>query len=190
MPAAVCCAMCGIPLPEPPLTWEYKGRVFPLCRLCEGLPIAERTVALRPALRKLDWAEEQAAAAARAAAEPRYRTDIAEDQLEEILLHAFLDLIQERKLAGKAGLTATMESIAAWLSERTTLRVKAAHVQDFTLGLRDGGLLAVGGGGIGRPNFYDTRETEMGLEQFWDQFEAFLLVYRLPGRRSLLELAD
>lgn len=188
MSATPACAMCRIPLTGARLAWEYKGRTFALCPLCAELPLAERMAALRPALRELDRAEERAQAAARAAGGPRYRTDIPEERLEEILLHAFLDLIQERKLAGKAGLAATMPNIAAWLSERTGLQVRAAHVKALTLALRDGGLIAVGGGGIGRPNFYDTRESEMGLDPFWDQVEAFLAVYRLPGRRALLEL--
>lgn len=182
------CDMCRIPLAGGATAWEYRARRFSLCPLCAALPMADRLAALRPALRELDRAAEAAAAADRAAAGPRYRTDIPEERLEEILLHAFLDLVQERKLAGKQGLAATMENIAVWLTERTGLAVRGAHVQALTLAMRDGGLLSVGGGGIGRPNFYDTREEEMGLDQFWDQVEAFLAVYRLPGRRSLLEI--
>lgn len=117
-----------------------------------------------------------------------YRTDIPEDHLESLLLHAFLDLIQERKAAGKRELVATMETIATWLSDRTTLRVRPQHVQYLTLALRDGLLISVGGGGIGRPNSYDTTEAQMGLDSFWDQVDAFLMVWRMPNRKTLLEL--
>lgn len=120
--------------------------------------------------------------------EPRYRTDIPEEQLESILLHAFIDLIQERKARGKRELAATHETIATWLSERTTLRVTKQHVQYLTLALRDGLMIDVGGGGIGRPNTYDTREQEMGLDAFWDQVDAFLVVWKMPNRKSLLEM--
>lgn len=120
--------------------------------------------------------------------EPRYRTDIKEDQIESILLHAFLDLINERKARGKRELVATHDTIAQWLSDRTTLRVTRQHVQYLTLALRDGLIIDVGGGGIGRPNTYDTREQEMGLDAFWDQVDAFLMVWKMPNRRSLLEI--
>lgn len=120
--------------------------------------------------------------------EPRYRTDIPEEQLESILLHAFIDLIEERKARGKRELAATMETIATWLSERTTLRVTPRHVQYLTLALRDGLIIDVGGGGIGRPNTYDTREAEMGIDAFWDQVDAFLMVWRMPNRMTLLEI--
>lgn len=122
--------------------------------------------------------------------EVRYRTDIREDQLESILLHAFIDLIQERKARGRQGLTATMETIATWLSDRTTLPVKPQHVQYLTLALRDGNIIDVGGGGIGRPNFYDLRDAEMGIDAFWDQVDAFLMVWRMPNRKKLLEIEN
>lgn len=120
--------------------------------------------------------------------EPGYRTDITEDQIESILLHAFIDLIQERKARGRRELAATHETIAQWLADRTTLRVTKQHVQYLTLALRDGLIIDVGGGGIGRPNTYDTREQEMGLEAFWDQVDAFLMVWRMPNRKTLLEI--
>ncbi|MFZ5814231.1 MAG: hypothetical protein ACOY93_02855 [Bacillota bacterium] len=120
--------------------------------------------------------------------EPRYRTDIQEDQLESILLHSFIDLIQERKARGRTELAATHETIAQWLSDRTTLRVTKQHVQYLTLALRDGLIINVGGGGIGRPNTYDTREQEMGLDAFWDQVDAFLMVWKMPNRKTLLEI--
>ena len=44
----------------------------------------------------------------------------------------------------------------------------------------------MGGGGIGYPNTYDTREREMGESAFWDQVDAFLLVWKHPSRRSIV----
>ena len=73
------------------------------------------------------------------------------DDLEALLLHAFIDLIQERKAAGRRELVATHETIARWLSDRTGLAVTPRHVQYLTLALRDGQIIDVGGGGIGRP---------------------------------------
>lgn len=119
-------------------------------------------------------------------AEPRNQAEIQEEQLESILLHAFIDLIQERKAAGKRELAATHETIAIWLTDRTQLKVTKQHVQYLTLALRDGLIIDVGGGGIGRPNTYDTREKAMGLDAFWDQVDAFLMVWRMPNRTSLL----
>lgn len=109
------------------------------------------------------------------------------EELESLLVHAFLDLIAERKAAGRTELVATMATIATWLSDRTRLPVTATHVQALTLALRDGLILKVGGFGIGRPNSYDTTESDMGLDRFWDQVDAFLTVWRLPGRKSLLQ---
>lgn len=114
-------------------------------------------------------------------------SQIREDQLEALLVHAFIDLIQERKLRGRQGLTATMETIATWLTDRTALPITPQHVQALTLALRDAHIIDVGGGGIGRPNFYDTREEAMGIDAFWDQIEAFLMVWRLPNRKKLLD---
>ncbi len=79
-----------------------------------------------------------------------------------------------------------METIATWLSNRTRLPVTPQHVQGLTLALRDGLIISVGGAGIGRPNSYDTREAEMGIDAFWDQVDAFLLVWRMPGRQKLI----
>jgi len=110
-----------------------------------------------------------------------------EHDIESVLVHAFLDLIQERKAAGRVELVATMETIATWLTDRTGLPVTAAHVQYLTLALRDGNIISVGGFGIGQPNSYDTREKEMGLDAFWDQVDAFLMVWRLPGRVKLVK---
>lgn len=110
-----------------------------------------------------------------------------ENDIEAAMVHAFLDLIQERKAAGRVELVATMETIATWMSDRTRLPVTPAHVQYLTLALRDGNIISVGGFGIGQPNSYDTREKEMGLDAFWDQVDAFLMVWRLPGRVRLLK---
>lgn len=111
--------------------------------------------------------------------------DPAENRLETLLVHGFIDLIQERKAAGKTELVATMETLATWLSDRSGLPLKPSHVQALTLALRDGLIINVGGYGIGRPNSYDTREAEMGIDGFWDQVDAFLMVWRLPNRQSL-----
>jgi hypothetical protein len=116
----------------------------------------------------------------------RPRRAIREEEIETLLVHGFLDLIQERKLAGKRELAATMETIAAWLSDRTGLHVKPLHVQYLTQALRDGLIIRVGGAGIGKPNTYDTTEAEMGIDRFWDQVDAFLLAWRMPNRKSLL----
>ncbi|HLO04265.1 MAG TPA: hypothetical protein VK191_14225 [Symbiobacteriaceae bacterium] len=111
---------------------------------------------------------------------------LGENRLESLLLHAFLDLIAERKARGRVELVATMETIATWLSDRTGLAVQPRHVQYLTLALRDGGIIATGGGGIGRPNSYDTTESTMGMDAFWDQVDAFLLVWRMPNRHTLI----
>ena len=109
-----------------------------------------------------------------------------ENEVTEALVMSFLELINERKLAGRPYLAATMETIAGWLSDRTGLSVTSAHVQTLTAAMREGGLITVGGGGIGFPNTYDTREKEMGTERFWDQVDAFLLAWKHPSRRAML----
>jgi hypothetical protein len=177
------CAACGAKLQGKKSLFEYKGAPLWLCLRCSALPLSERFDRLKPLLREIDRSEKE-----RAAARIRYREDIREEQIEPLVLHAFIDLIQERKAAGKKELAATMETIAVWLSERTTLPIKASHVQAMTLALRDGLIISVGGGGIGRPNTYDTREQEMGIDAFWDQVDAFLQVWRLPNRMQLLQV--
>lgn len=176
------CTACGAELQGRKSLFEYKGVPLWLCGRCAALPLSERFAMIRPVTRRIDREEKE-----RVAAKVAYREDIAEEQIESLLLHAFLDLIQERKAAGKRELVATMETIAAWLSDRTTLPVKAQHVQYLTLALRDGLIIDVGGGGIGRPNSYDTTEAKMGIEAFWDQVDAFLTVWKMPNRNSLLE---
>ncbi|HEX6972722.1 MAG TPA: hypothetical protein VF234_10935, partial [Limnochordia bacterium] len=89
------------------------------------------------------------------------------DPTTERLVLAFLDLIGERKLAGKTELAATQGTIAAWLSDRTGLAVRARAVQTLIHAMAEAGLITVGGGGIGRPNTYDTCEAAMGVEAFW-----------------------
>jgi len=179
------CSGCGTALTGRKTLSEYKGVALWLCASCAALPLDQRHKRLKPVLRQID--EE---VKARAAASIKYRADIREEQVEELLVHAFLDLIQERKAAGRQELVATMETIATWLTDRTRLPVKAQHVQYLTLALRDGLIISVGGGGIGRPNSYDTREKEMGLDAFWDQVDAFLLAWKLPNRLSLLQIAE
>lgn len=120
----------------------------------------------------------------------RSGADPDDNRLETLVLHAFLDLIGERKARGRTELVATMETIATWLSDRTGLPLKASHVQAMTLALRDGGILDVGGYGIGRPNSYDTREAEMGVGPFWDQVDALLMVWRLPNRDALIRAME
>ncbi|MGE5672485.1 MAG: hypothetical protein ACM3XM_01175 [Mycobacterium leprae] len=180
------CAACGLRLDGKKTLWEYKGVSFSLCPICASLPQEERVEMLRPALRQIDRQEQQRQQESVVVKEPTYRTDIREEQLEEIVLHAFIDLIQERKAAGKQELVATMETIAQWLSDRTTLPIRAQHVQSLTLALRDAHIISTGGGGIGKPNSYDLCEDEMGIDNFWDQVDAFLMVWRLPNRSQLL----
>lgn len=107
------------------------------------------------------------------------------DQVTETLVLTFIELINERKLAGKQVLAATMATIAEWLSERTGLDLTPAHIQSLTKAMREGGLITVGGGGIGYPNTYDTCEKDMGSEAFWNQVDAFLMVWRHPSRKSI-----
>lgn len=107
------------------------------------------------------------------------------DPITERVVLAFIDLINERKAAGRIELAATMNTIAQWLADRTGLPVRPHHVQALTQVLREAGIITVGGGGIGLPNTYDTTESAMGPEAFWDQLDALLLVWRLPGRKSL-----
>lgn len=107
------------------------------------------------------------------------------DEVTERLVLGFIELIHERKLAGKRELSATLATIAAWLSDRTGLPVAPAHVQSLAAAMREGGLITVGGGGIGYPNTYDTREREMGEEAYWSQVDAFLMVWKHPSRKAL-----
>lgn len=111
--------------------------------------------------------------------------DVETCPVTERLVLGFIELIHERKLAGKKELAATQETIAAWLSERTGFALTPAHVQTLVKAMREGGLITVGGGGIGYPNTYDTREKEMGEAAYWDQVDAFLLVWKHPSRKSI-----
>ncbi len=112
--------------------------------------------------------------------------DRAADGTTETLVMAFLDLINERKVAGKSELAATQQTIAQWISERTGLRVSARHVQILAQTLEQAHLITIGGGGIGLPNTYATREETMGPEQFWNQVDALLLVWRHPSRQAMV----
>lgn len=107
------------------------------------------------------------------------------DPVTEKLVLSFIDLINERNLAGKRELAATQETIAKWLSDRTGLKVQARHVQILVKTLEEAHLITIGGGGIGLPNTYVTLEEEMGPEQFWDQVDALLLVWHHPSRQAL-----
>jgi hypothetical protein len=182
--AGLTCEACRAPLEGKKTLWEYNGAALWLCGSCASLPMPQRFAKLATKLRAIDQAAKELAKAPPIPV----RTDIAPAQLEELVLHAFLDLIAERKAAGRLELVATMDTIATWLSTRTTLPIKPTHVQSMTLALRDGLIIAVGGGGIGRPNSYDTREKELGIDGFWDQVDAFLQVWRLPNRLLLLQL--
>jgi ribosome-binding protein aMBF1 (putative translation factor) len=183
MAEVMACAACGAALTGRKTLMDYKGESLWLCERCSSLAMERRYELLKPRLKAIDQQVRE-----REAAKVRYRSDIPESQLEPLLVHAFLDLIEERKAAGRRELAATMETIATWLSDRTRLPVKPLHVQYLTLALRDGHIITVGGGGIGRPNTYDTTEAAMGLDGFWDQVDAFLLVWRMPNRMSLLQL--
>lgn len=179
------CAACGAALQGRKVLWEYRGETLWLCGKCASLPLAERFRAAKDSVREIDQRARQ-----REQPTVRYRQDLREDQIEPLLLHAFLDLVEERKAAGRQELVATQETIAAWLSDRTTLPVKAQHVQYLTQALREGLIITVGGGGIGRPNSYDTTEAQMGVDAFWDQVDAFLMAWRMPNRLSLLVVDD
>ena len=96
---------------------------------------------------------------------------------------SFIDLIHERKLAGRQELAATMETIAAWLSERTGLTVQPC-VQTLTATLREAGIITVGGGGIGLPNTYDTTEHSMG-EPFGIRWTRSYSFGSIPAVRAL-----
>ena len=110
---------------------------------------------------------------------------ITEEKVSQAMVQAFIDLIEERKLAGKRELAATMETISGWLAERTRLSISPRHVQILVAAMREANLITVGGGGIGRPNTYDTTEAAMGPEQYWNQVDAFLLVWQHPGRKAI-----
>src|SRR5690625_939720 len=98
---------------------------------------------------------------------------------------AFIELVHERKLAGRSELAATMATIAGWIAERTGLPVSVNHIASLVPAMREAGLITVGGYGIGYPNTYDTCEDEMGEEAFWNQVDAFLMVWRHPSRRAI-----
>lgn len=112
-----------------------------------------------------------------------------QDEVTETVVLAFIELVHERKLAGRDCLAATAETIAEWLSDRTGLAIAARHILQLTKAMREAGLITVGGGGIGYPNTYDTREEEMGEESFWNQVDAFLLVWRHPARKAMQQTA-
>lgn len=107
------------------------------------------------------------------------------DLVTETLVMSFLDLIAERKLAGKPGLAATMTTIANWLTERTKLPLEERHIAILVAALAEAGIISVGGQGIGKPNVYTTREEEMGPTQFWNQVDALLHIWRHPSRKTL-----
>ncbi len=107
------------------------------------------------------------------------------DEITEQLAMAFLELIHERRLRGKPHLAATLETTAQWIAERTALEVRPRHIQVLAKAMAEAGLIEIGGGGIGRPNTYASREDSMGPEQFWTQVDAFLMVWAHPSRRAL-----
>ncbi len=116
---------------------------------------------------------------------PVNSTDPAIDPVTELLVTSVLDLIAERKLAGKRELAATLSTMADWLSERTHLNLSERHIQILMKTLADAGLVTVGGSGIGLPNTYDTTEKSMGPEAFWTQVDALLMVWQHPSRKSM-----
>jgi hypothetical protein len=111
---------------------------------------------------------------------------ISEDTVTQTIVYAFLDLVHERKVAGRRELAATMVTIASWLSERTNLNVQPRHVQTLVATMNQAQLITIGGGGIGRPNTYDTTEDKMGTEQFWNQVDALLAVWQHPSRQAMV----
>ncbi len=111
---------------------------------------------------------------------------IGEENATEVLVYAFLDLIQERKAAGRRELAATLVTIANWISERTGLTVQPRHIQILVTVMNQAQLITIGGGGIGRPNTYDITEVKMGTEQFWNQVDALLAVWQHPSRQAMV----
>lgn len=110
---------------------------------------------------------------------------VSEERVTEALVMAFIELVHERKLAGKHELAATMATIAGWISERTGLPVTVNHIASLVAAMREAGLITIGGYGIGLPNTYDTCEDAMGEEAFWNQVDAFLMVWQHPSRRAI-----
>ncbi|MCK9222093.1 MAG: hypothetical protein PHV61_03845 [Limnochordia bacterium] len=108
-----------------------------------------------------------------------------EDSITETLVLAFIELIHERKIRGKQFLAATQQTIASLLSESTGLTLTPRHIQTLAKSMEQANLITIGGGGIGYPNTYDTREDEMGPQDFWNQVDAFLMVYAHPSRDSI-----
>lgn len=109
------------------------------------------------------------------------------DSITDTLVMTFLELIHERRLRGKPYLAATLDTTAQWLRERSGLSVEPRHVQVMASALEQAGIISIGGGGIGKPNTYASCEDDMGPEQFWNQVDAFLLVWRHPSRKRLAE---
>ncbi len=62
-----------------------------------------------------------------------------QEQVTELVVEAFIDLIQERKVAGKRELAATRDTIANWLSARTDLQITVQHIQVLTTAMRQAG---------------------------------------------------
>ncbi|HHV43261.1 MAG TPA: hypothetical protein GXX57_01145 [Firmicutes bacterium] len=108
------------------------------------------------------------------------------DPTTETLVLAFIELIHTRKVRGKAVLAATQQTIASLLTEATGLNITPRHVQILTSAMEEANLITIGGGGIGYPNTYDTREDDMGPEIFWNQVDAFLAVYAHPSRSAMV----
>ena len=107
------------------------------------------------------------------------------DKTTEIVVMGFLDLVAERKIAGRAELAATQDTIAQWMGQRTDLPLKSRHIQILVATLAEAGIISIGGQGIGKPNLYTTREQEMGSEQFWNQVDALLTVWKHPARKEI-----
>ncbi len=103
----------------------------------------------------------------------------------EKLVLAFLDLLAERSVAGKKEVGATMETLALWLTERTGLSILQSHIPPLVHTLAEARIIVIGGHGIGKPNYYVSRESEMGVEAFWNQVDALLMVWQHPSRKQL-----
>lgn len=107
------------------------------------------------------------------------------DDVTESLVMSFIEMIQETKSKGHSELTATWQIISAWLSNRAGLKVQPRHVGILADAMAEAGIITIGGGGIGTANTYDTCEKDMGTKAFWNQVDAFLMVWKHPSRKSM-----
>ena len=103
------------------------------------------------------------------------------DPYTEALVMSLIEFIQEQKSKGYRELEATYEIISRWISGRSGIQVNPRQVAVLAATMAQAGIITIGGGGIGTANRYDTTESKMGVEQFWNQVEALLQVWRHPS---------